>query len=515
MKNQAVLLVFAALFSASIAATVPWGFNCTAVVSNDNWQCGSDFAIPDLASQLVVVVPNNSAINDYGVKICIQNRLSLANPSRWTADSCTYYQEIAPVETAPVSVPVEAPKAEPVAAPVEAPKAEPVAAPVEAPKAEPVAAPVEAPKAAFMFSAVNAHGFLASGRYVIGVAFVKPPTGNFSHPLSFQLTGSVCDGKFGDFACTSTPVQGTFNGNVSFNLAPGASDSFTAQINNVLYGSITIKTNAAVGLHLRRDAYPFVNPAEFAWNDANSENGELVIKNPAPGDYLIGAMLAGNANGTDFSFEASAKVCNASANVAGPDCDTSVVELASASGQLYDGTAGPSMVYYKLKVDLLNKTRLSFSVASKTSAPTPRVYVRWGNLPDENNYDYVGCSTEYCAVNQVDLEILTGSAGDWYIGVSAAPNTSDSYAFGIWHGSVCPNNCGGDHGTCNTEGEKMGTCSCAEGFTAIDCSETAHSGLSPEMIVLIVMGALVVLSAVIGFIAWAYMRRKRVYEEIQ
>lgn len=101
--------------------------------------------------------------------------------------------------------------------------------------------------------------------------------------------------------------------------------------------------------------------------------------------------------------------------------------------------------------------------------------------------------------------------------------------------AVCPNNCGGDHGTCNTEGEKMGTCSCAEGFTAIDCSEStcvsrfvrrsrvinvflsiaAHSGLSPEMIVLIVMGALVVLSAVIGFIAWAYMRRKRGYDEIQ
>lgn len=506
MKNQAVLLVFAALFSASIAATVPWGFNCTAVVSNDNWQCGSDFTIPDLASQIVVVVPNNSAIRDYGVKICIQERLSLAHPSRWNADSCTYYQEVAPVETAPVSVPVEAPKAE---APVEAPKAE---APVEAPKAE---TPVEAPKAAFVFSAVNAHGFLSSGRYVIGVAFVKPPTGNFSHSLDFKLTASVCDGKFGDFGCTSLPVQGTFNGNVTFQLSPGTADSFTASINNVLYGSVTIKTNPFVALHLRREAYPFTTIGEFAWNDANSDNGELVLKNPAPGDYLIAALLAGNANSTDFSFEATPKMCNASANVAGPDCTTSVVELGSASGQLYDGTAGSDMVYYKLKVDLVNKTRLSFSVASKTAAPTPLVYVRWGNLPDKDTYDYVGCSTEYCAVNQVDLEILSGSAGDWYIGVVAAPNTSDAYAFGIWHGSVCPNNCGGDHGKCNTEGEKMGTCTCTEGFTAIDCSETAHSGLSPEMIVLIVMGALVVLSAVIGFIAWAYMRRKRGYDEIQ
>ena len=127
-------------------------------------------------------------------------------------------------------------------------------------------------------------------------------------------------------------------------------------------------------------------------------------------------------------------VCDASANVAGPDCTTSVVALGAATGQLYSGTASSSMVYYKLNVDLFNKTRLSFSVASmKASDPSPRVYVRWGNIPDENNYDFVGCSTQYCAVNQVDLEILSGFAGDWYIGVVAG-NTTESYAFGIWHG---------------------------------------------------------------------------------
>jgi len=511
MKNQAVLLIFAALFSASIAAnTAPWGFNCTAVVSNDSWQCGSDFLLPDLASQLVIVVPNNTAIADYGVQICIQSRLGLAHPSRWNADSCTYYETIAPTETAPVSIPVSAP----VDAPVEAPKAEPVAAPVEAPKAEPVAAPVEPPKPAFVLSAVNAHGFLASGRYVVGVAFVKP-IGNYSHSLSFMLTGSVCDSVSGNFECTNNPVKAPFPSNKTFTLAAGGSDSFSASINNVLYSSVTIKTNPLVGLHLRRDGYPFTNPAEYPYNDANSDKGELVLNNPVPGDYLIVALLDGTSNETEFNLVSSVKVCNASANVAGPDCNTSVVDLASTTGQLISGTASATMTYYKLTVDLFNKTRLAFSVASMTSSPTPRVYVRWGNLPDENTYDYIGCSTQYCAVDQVDLEVLGGSAGDWYIGVLAATNVTESYAFGIWHGSVCPNNCGGDHGSCNTEGEKMGTCTCKEGFAAIDCSQAASTGLSPEMIVLIVMGALVVLSAVIGFIAWAYMRRKRGYDEIQ
>ncbi len=221
----------------------------------------------------------------------------------------------APVETpveapkaAPVAAPVEAPKAAPVAAPVEAPKAAPVAAPVEAPKAAPVAAPVEPPKPAMILSAVNAHGFLASGRYVVGVAFVKPPTGNFSHSLDFKLTATVCAGKSGDFACSMTPVAAPLPGNVSFTLGGAAGlDSFSASINNVLYGSITFKTNPNVALHLRREGYPFTNPAEYAWNDANSANGELVLKNPVPGDYLIAALLDGKTNETDFDLISSIK----------------------------------------------------------------------------------------------------------------------------------------------------------------------------------------------------------------
>jgi len=509
MKNQAVLLIFAALFSASIAATVPWGFNCTAVVSNDSWQCGGDFTLPDLAAPLMIVVPNNTAIADYGLQICIQGRLGLANPARWSESTCTYYQVIAPVETAPVSAPVEPPKAE---APVEAPKAEaPVEAPVEAPKAEPVAAP----KAASILAAVYSNGYLPSGRYVVGISFVKPPNANFSVSLPFILKGSVCDSISGDFECSITPIALPFPGNVSFNLIAPNSDSFSASFSNVLIGSITVKTNPAIALHLRREGYPFTHPAEYAWNDANSNNGELVLNNPVTGSYLLAALVDGKTNETDFNLISSVQVCNASANVAGPDCKTSVVQLAPATGQLIDGTASSSMTYYKLNVDLFNKTRLSFSVASMTSDATPRVYARWGNLPDETNYDFVGCSTEFCAVNQVDLEVLSGSAGDWYIGIVAAPNTTEKYKFGIWHGSVCPNNCGGDNGACNASGKDMGTCTCKAGFTAIDCSQVAETGLSPEMIVLIVMGALVVLSAVIGFIAWAYMRRKRGYDEIQ
>jgi len=84
-------------------------------------------------------------------------------------------------------------------------------------------------------------------------------------------------------------------------------DTFSASFNNVLYGSVTVKTNPLVGLHLRRNGYPFVNPAEFAWNDANSNNGELTLNNPVPGDYLIAALSVGNTNETDFVLDSDVK----------------------------------------------------------------------------------------------------------------------------------------------------------------------------------------------------------------
>lgn len=159
-----------------------------------------------------------------------------------------------------------------------------------------------------------------------------------------------------------------------------------------------------------------------------------------------------------------ALVCNASANKSGPDCQQEIIPLADAS-QMLSGSASASMIYYKFAVDGINKTRISFSVAAlESNKPTPQVFIRWRNLPDANTYDFVGCSTEFCGVNQVNLEVLFGYYGDWYIGIM-----SNRTEYGIWHGNICPNNCT-DHGICNNEGEMMGTCSCSANWSGLDCS---------------------------------------------
>jgi hypothetical protein len=53
----------------------------------------------------------------------------------------------------------------------------------------------------------------------------------------------------------------------------------------------------------------------------------------------------------------------------------------------------------------------------------------------------------------------------------------------------------------------VGFCNCIDGFIGVDCN--TPNGFGPQFIVLIIIAVLVALTAVIGFGAWAYMRRKR------
>ena len=97
------------------------------------------------------------------------------------------------------------------------------------------------------------------------------------------------------------------------------------------------------------------------------------------------------------------------------------------------------MSYYRIKVveDGNNVAHLAFSVAAiNSSNPNPQVYIRWGNIPDEKQHDFVGCSTQYCAINQVDINLGRGASGYWYIGLQAPNSFSNPYDFAIWHGCM-------------------------------------------------------------------------------
>jgi len=94
---------------------------------------------------------------------------------------------------------------------------------------------------------------------------------------------------------------------------------------------------------------------------------------------------------------------------------------------------------------------------------------------------------------------VTSNTSVWYVGIF---NPRDDVVSGIWYGSLCAPDCE-DHGKCET----TGLCNCIEGFVGVDCNTA--SGLGPQFIVLIIIAALVLLTAIIGFVAWAYMRKRR------
>jgi hypothetical protein len=137
------------------------------------------------------------------------------------------------------------------------------------------------------------------------------------------------------------------------------------------------------------------------------------------------------------------------------------------------------------------------------------LYVRRGAVPLLDAYDYMDCAVQPClplfsysiALNNTQQNYT------YYVGIYA--NVSTSY--GIWWNSVCPPNCinnDDDSGECTWDGNDVGRCICDDGYTGLDCTQNTGT-LPTQYIVLIIIASLVVLSALIGFFAWAYMQRKR------
>jgi hypothetical protein len=99
----------------------------------------------------------------------------------------------------------------------------------------------------------------------------------------------------------------------------------------------------------------------------------------------------------------------------------------------------------------------------------------------------------------------------WFVAVRVTNATS---GIGIWFSSLCAPQCS-THGTCKLTGEKKGSCLCVSDYDGVDCLNPSSSMLGTQYIVLIIIASLVVASAIIGFVAWAYMRRRRVlYEKV-
>jgi len=170
---------------------------------------------------------------------------------------------------------------------------------------------------------------------------------------------------------------------------------------------------------------------------------------------------------------------------------------------------------YYIVTKEVNKLVVSVTnVDQSKSKAIPKLYAGFNTVPSKKDgkvygYDFMGCNVQTCSpissINTQSLNLGSNNyVGNWYIAVEATAPNADYY---IWINNVCPGNCTG-HGQCQTTGDNYGQCKCNDPYDGFSC---INSRKEIEILILIIIGALVALSAILGLVAWAYMRNKSEY----
>jgi len=156
---------------------------------------------------------------------------------------------------------------------------------------------------------------------------------------------------------------------------------------------------------------------------------------------------------------------------------------------------------------MIQKIKKATIAASYNRVPT------WNG--DKVDADITGCNSEWCskvqAINTKDsvMSISDSTDGIWYVVIRSARDNND---YNIWFDNVCPGNCS-NQGTCGTNSDNYGVCQCNANYdVGLSCKQNNQF---IEYIILIIIVALVLISALLGLIAWAYMRRRAQYVEVR
>jgi len=251
----------------------------------------------------------------------------------------------------------------------------------------------------------------------------------------------------------------------------------------------------------------------------SSEYGPVSrIPDPFPGEWYIQYEFTVPTGQSNYTIEMPVEEKCMNMSFVGQNCSAPLVPVTTSSNQpqalLTHRLTAFQWFYYQVQASF-PANPLWFSVAPATPSDTaPDVYVSEGRLPTLDSYDIHGCNLDpsiYCTfATVINLNSTTDLYNNlrnytFYIGIYTTTNTT----YGIWWSSTCPFGCENENesGTCTYSGN-YGQCVCADGYSTLDCS-LSNGSIPTQYIVLIIIASLVVASAVIGFIAWAYMQRKR------
>jgi hypothetical protein len=347
--------------------------------------------------------------------------------------------------------------------------------------------------------------------YQIGVFLASPIVEKGANAtVSLMLTGNVCPKAteyYDGAACVeATPLQST-NDTFSADFAKGETKFWTYVTGpglshlsfSVVEGGEISADNSIISARYEGGAYTLP--------DKSDNNGTLKVISPRQGTWVF-SVHAGEAGVAHFTLNEF----RCGANSAGEGCMIPV--RPAFTNMSITITPEDGWMYLRFTVD--EKMPLLVSVTTNNGSNIPFMYATNGQIPvrlSNGNIlaDIHNCNREYCSVVRSIVRNITtpglGMSEDWYVGIYT--NVPGNTTFGLWWNNTCVPNCDTDnHGEC----EESGRCQCEIDYEGIDCS--LSKGLGPQYIVLIIIASLVVASAIIGFVAWAYMRRKRANYEI-
>jgi len=246
----------------------------------------------------------------------------------------------------------------------------------------------------------------------------------------------------------------------------------------------------------------------------------LTLFSPKAGNYYFQVFVT-----VDTQISGTANINYCKNNTAGSNCDIQIVNSSSLTDKFelakLDKT-GQVKLYAIYNVAMKSLLVTLFDQEADKKAQVAASYNRVPNYDSGKggfDADIIGCNTQYCnkvqAINTKDAVmsqqeyLYDTNNGTWYVAIRASRDAND---FSVWFDNVCPGNCSGQ-GTCGSSGDEYGICKCNANFDiGLTCKPNNQL---VEIIILIIIAALVLVSALLGLIAWAYMRRKAQYIEVR
>jgi len=337
---------------------------------------------------------------------------------------------------------------------------------------------------------------LTSDTYVLGIKTV----GNLTDQLVWvNMTGDYCNAStIWDGMMCITPNTTTPDRPTNVTVPEGSAYVFTVSLQPTPFvKELQISYSQNVSMCLR-----FESAVGNCYQNIPGNPNMVKVPVPRIGKYIgIVTQSSMRSKLVDYTFSLTVTTPLCNDTNGGFYCNLTASSLTSTS-YVSAPLQQNDWVYYQVTV-ANNATSYFWITVASDKPDSTYVYVSQSQFPTPENADLYGCNQQLCrytVINNQNSSFSQNVPTTYYIGITC----NETINYGIWSGTLCAPGCT-NNGVC----QAGGFCACSADYVGFDCGSSSNTGLQAQYIVLIIIASLVVASAIIGFIAWAYMQKKR------